>query len=126
MSEEVMVENDFIGLFMLYGIGYLLGLQVYDVVGFMQDDSGMYFVVSVKYLYLCCICIFQLGMVLIIELGIYFIESLLVLWCEGQFSKYFNWQKIEVLKLFGGICIEDNVVIYENNVENMIWDLKLV
>lgn len=121
-----MVENDFIGLFMLYGIGYLLGLQVYDVVGFMQDDSGIYFVVLVKYLYLCCICIFQLGMVLIIELGIYFIELLLVLWCEGQFSKYFNWQKIEVLKLFGGICIEDNVVIYENNVENMIWDLKLV
>lgn len=91
MSEEVMVENDLIGLFMLYGIGYLLGLQVYDVVGFMQDDIGMYLVVLLKYLYLCCICIIELWMVLIIEFGIYFIELLLVLWCEGLFSKYFNW-----------------------------------
>lgn len=120
-----MVENDFIGSFMSYGIGYSLGLQVYDVVGFMQDDSGTYFAVSVKYSYLRCIRIFQSGMVLIIESGIYFIESLLVSWREGQFSKYFNWQKIEVLKSFGGIRIEDNVVIYENNVENMIRDLKL-
>ncbi|MGQ7185791.1 hypothetical protein ACUODJ_18950, partial [Escherichia sp. HC-CC] len=37
----------------------------------------------------------------------------------------FNWQKIEALKPFGGIRIEDNVVIHENNVENMTRDLKL-
>ena len=34
-------------------------------------------------------------------------------------------QKIEALKPFGGIRIEDNVVIYENSVENMTRDLKL-
>ena len=34
-------------------------------------------------------------------------------------------QKIEALKPFGGIRIEDNVVIHENNVENMTRDLKL-
>lgn len=33
--------------------------------------------------------------------------------------------KIEALKPFGGIRIEDNVVIHENNVENMTRDLKL-
>ena len=60
-----------------------------------------------------------------IEPGIYFIESLLAPWREGQFSKHFNWQKIEALKPFGGIRIEDNVVIHENNVENMTRDLKL-
>ncbi|MGQ7111505.1 hypothetical protein ACUOFC_24670, partial [Escherichia sp. TWPC-MK] len=38
---------------------------------------------------------------------------------------HFNWQKIEALKPFGGIRIEDNVVIHENNVENMTRDLKL-
>jgi hypothetical protein len=36
-------------------------------------------------------------MVLTIEPGIYFIESLLAPWREGQFSKHFNWQKIEAL-----------------------------
>ncbi len=37
-------------------------------------------------------------MVLTIEPGIYFIESLLAPWREGQFSKHFNWQKIEALE----------------------------
>ncbi|MEA7571396.1 Xaa-Pro dipeptidase, partial [Salmonella enterica subsp. enterica serovar Virginia] len=55
----------------------------------------------------------------------YFIESLLAPWREGPFSKHFNWQKIEALKPFGGIRIEDNVVIHENGVENMTRDLKL-
>lgn len=67
----------------------------------------------------------QPRMVLTIEPGIYFIESLLAPWREGQFSKHFNWQKIEALKPFGGIRIEDNVVIHENSIENMTRDLKL-
>ncbi|MEA7571583.1 hypothetical protein ONJ95_25155, partial [Salmonella enterica subsp. enterica serovar Virginia] len=45
----------------------------------------------------------------------YFIESLLAPWREGPFSKHFNWQKIEALKPFGGIRIEDNVVIHPAN-----------
>lgn len=64
-------------------------------------------------------------MVLTIEPGIYFIESLLAPWRVGQFSKHFNWEKIEALKPYGGIRIEDNVVIHENSIENMTRDLKL-
>lgn len=119
MSEEAMVENDLTGPFMPHGIGHPLGLQVHDVAGFMQDDSGTHLAAPAKYPYLRCTRILQPGMVLTIEPGIYFIESLLAPWREGQFSKHFNWQKIEALKPFGGIRIEDNVVIHENNVENM-------
>ena len=125
MSEEAMVENDLTGPFMPHGIGHPLGLQVHDVAGFMQDDSGTHLAAPAKYPYLRCTRILQPGMVLTIEPGIYFIESLLAPWREGQFSKHFNWQKIEALKPFGGIRIEDNVVIHENNVENMTRDLKL-
>ncbi|MEN1417069.1 M24 family metallopeptidase, partial [Pseudomonas aeruginosa] len=112
MSEEAMVENDLTGPFMPHGIGHPLGLQVHDVAGFMQDDSGTHLAAPAKYPYLRCTRILQPGMVLTIEPGIYFIESLLAPWREGQFSKHFNWQKIEALKPFGGIRIEDNVVIH--------------
>ncbi len=125
MSEEAMVENDLTGPFMPHGIGHPLGLQVHDVAGFMQDDSGTHLAAPSKYPYLRCTRILQPRMVLTIEPGIYFIESLLAPWREGQFSKHFNWQKIEALKPFGGIRIEDNVVIHENSVENMTRDLKL-
>ena len=124
MSEEAMVENDLTGPFMPHGIGHPLGLQVHDVAGFMQDDSGTHLAAPAKYPYLRCTRILQPGMVLTIEPGIYFIESLLAPWRDGQFSKHFNWQKIEALKPFGGIRIEDNVVIHEHNEENMTRDLK--
>jgi Xaa-Pro dipeptidase len=88
-------------------------------------DSRRRHTLSLTHRYLRCTRILQPGMVLTIEPGIYFIESLLAPWREGQFSKHFNWQKIEALKPFGGIRIEDNVVIHENSVENMTRDLKL-
>lgn len=100
MSEEAMVENDLTGPFMPHGIGHPLGLQVHDVAGFMQDDSGTHLAAPAKYPYLRCTRILQPGMVLTIEPGIYFIESLLAPWREGHFSKHFNWQKIEALKPF--------------------------
>ncbi|SUG50445.1 proline dipeptidase [Salmonella enterica subsp. arizonae] len=105
MSEEAMVENDLTGPFMPHGIGHPLGLQVHDVAGFMQDDSGTHLAAPSKYPYLRCTRVLQPRMVLTIEPGIYFIESLLAPWREGPFSKHFNWQKIEALKPFGGIRI---------------------
>ncbi len=125
MSEEALVENDITGPFMPHGIGHPLGLQVHDVAGFMQDDRGTHLAAPAKYPYLRCTRMMEPGMVLTIEPGIYFIESLLKPWREGPYSKHFNWQKIDALKPYGGIRIEDNVVIHEKGVENMTRDLKL-
>ncbi|NDJ55415.1 Xaa-Pro dipeptidase [Enterobacteriaceae bacterium 4M9] len=125
MSEEALVETDMTGPFMPHGIGHPLGLQVHDVAGFMQDDRGTHLAAPAKYPYLRCTRMMEPGMVLTIEPGIYFIESLLKPWREGQYSTHFNWQKIDALKPYGGIRIEDNVVIHEKGVENMTRDLKL-
>lgn len=126
MSDEAIVENNLISPFMPHGIGHLLGLQVHDVAGFMQDDTGTHQAAPTRYPWLRCTRTLQPGMVMTIEPGIYFIESLLAPWRGGQFSKHFNWQKIEALKPFGGIRIEDNVVVHENSIENMTRDLKLM
>lgn len=125
ISEEAMVEANLTGPFMPHGIGHPLGLQVHDVGAFMQDDTGTHLAPPEQYPALRCTRILEPRMVLTIEPGIYFIDSLLSPWREGQYSKHFNWQKIEALKPYGGIRIEDNVVMHENSLENMTRDLKL-
>lgn len=125
LSEEALVEADITGPFMPHGIGHPLGLQVHDVGAFMQDDSGTLLAAPAKYPFLRCTRVLEPGMVLTIEPGIYFIESLLKPWREGHYSGHFNWQKIDMLKPYGGIRIEDNIVVHENGIENMTRDLKL-
>ncbi|KGT87750.1 proline dipeptidase [Erwinia typographi] len=125
LSEEALVAENLTGPFMPHGVGHPLGLQVHDVAGFMQDDSGTHLAAPEQYPYLRCTRILEPRMVLTIEPGIYFIESLLAPWREGKFSQHFNWDRIEALKPYGGIRIEDNVIIREQGVENMTRDLKL-
>ena len=125
LSEEAMVEQNLTGPFLPHGLGHPLGLQVHDVGGFMQDENGTHLAAPSQYPYLRCTRIVQPGMVLTIEPGLYFIESLLAPWREGKFSQHFNWDKIDALKPFGGIRIEDNIVIHDNRIENMTRDLKL-
>lgn len=67
MSEEAMVENDLTGPFMPHGIGHPLGLQVHDVAGFMQDDTGTHLAAPSKYPYLRCTRTLEPRMVLTIE-----------------------------------------------------------
>ncbi|MBD8216824.1 Xaa-Pro dipeptidase [Erwinia persicina] len=125
MSAEAMVKEDLTGPFMPHGIGHPLGLQVHDVAGFMQDDRGTHLAAPAQYPYLRCTRMLEPGMVLTIEPGIYFIDSLLAPWRSGKFSQHFDWAKIDALKPYGGIRIEDNVVIQANGVENMTRDLHL-
>jgi Xaa-Pro dipeptidase len=125
MSEEAMVAQNLTGPFLPHGLGHPLGLQVHDVGGFMQDDHGTHLAAPDKYPYLRCTRVLQPGMVMTIEPGIYFIDSLLAPWRQGGFSKYFDWQRIDRMKIFGGVRIEDNIVIHETYIENMTRDLKL-
>ncbi|WP_213991447.1 Xaa-Pro dipeptidase [Sodalis sp. dw_96] len=125
ISEEAMVKEGITGPFLPHGLGHPLGLQVHDVGGFMQDDTGTHLAPPSVYPYLRCTRVMQPGMVMTIEPGLYFIESLLSPWRNGAFSGHFNWQRIEMFKAFGGIRIEDNIVIKDKQTENMTRDLKL-
>ncbi|EHD19682.1 MULTISPECIES: Xaa-Pro dipeptidase [Brenneria] len=125
ISEEAMVEKGLTAPFLPHGLGHPLGLQVHDVAGFMQDDHGSHLAAPAQHPYLRCTRILEPGMVVTIEPGIYFIDSLLAPWREGEFSRHFDWQRIDALKPFGGIRIEDNIVIHEKRVENMTRDLNL-
>lgn len=125
LSEDAMVTEGLTVPFLPHGLGHPLGLQVHDVAGFMQDDSGTSLAPPSRYPHLRCTRVLQPRMVLTIEPGLYFIESLLAPWRAGAFGRHFNWSRIESFKPYGGIRIEDNIVIRDNHIENMTRALKL-
>jgi len=57
----------------------------------------------------------QPGFVLTNEPGIYFIPALIDLWKkEGKFKEFINYSKVEEYIGFGGIRLEDNILVTEN------------
>ena len=50
------------------------------------------------------------GFVVTVEPGIYFIESLLAKARADERGRAIDWKRVEALKPFGGIRIEDDVV----------------
>lgn len=85
--DEFIVNNVYC-LYFMYGLSYWLGLDVYDVGNYDID----------------CLCVLELGMVLIVESGLYIVidVDVLVQYCGI------------------GICIEDDIVIIEDGNENFI------
>lgn len=125
LSQDFMVEGGVTAAFLPHGLGHFLGLQVHDVAGFMHDEQGTRIGPPSAYPFLRCTRVLEPRMVLTVEPGIYFIESLLTVWRTGAYSKHFDWQRIDELKNYGGIRIEDNVILHETHVENMTRDLNM-
>ena len=55
------------------------------------------------------------GHVFTIEPGVYFIPELIDLWkSEPRFGEFYNWDKIEAFRNFGGIRNEEDFVMTED------------
>ncbi len=112
-----MMENNIFALFFPHGLGHFLGLDTHDVGGYPQgveriDRPGIKFLRVRREL--------MPGMVITIEPGIYFIPALLKPALESaEQAKYLNADKVESLLNFGGIRIEDNLIITEDGYENL-------
>jgi Xaa-Pro dipeptidase len=112
-----MMENNIFALFFPHGLGHFLGLDTHDVGGYPQgveriDRPGIKFLRVRREL--------MPGMVITIEPGIYFIPALLKPALENaEQAKYLNADKVDSLLNFGGIRIEDNLIITEDGYENL-------
>ena len=123
-SSEEAVNAGVYGLFYPHGLGHMLGLDVHDMeslgedlVGYDEDNKrevefGITFLRLGKKL--------EEGFCITVEPGIYFIPELFNKWKqEKKCIDFINYDKFEDYLDFGGIRIEDNIVITEKKSKNL-------
>jgi len=109
-------------VFLPHGIGHLLGLEVHDVGGFMSSADGGDIPRPQAHPYLRLTRVLQPGFVVTMEPGIYFIESLLAAARSDARASRINWPRVESLRRFGGIRIEDDLAVTVTGCENLTRD----
>ena len=110
------VEAGAHALFMPHGLGHMMGLDVHDMEALGENYIGYDDQVKRSnqfgLAFLRFALPFKSGHVFTVEPGIYFIPQLIDQWkAEGKFGEFINYKKVEIWKDFGGIRIEDNVLI---------------
>jgi len=122
---EQALEAKLTATFFPHGLGHHLGLQVHDVGGFMADDRGTHIPAPDAHPFLRTTRAIESDMVYTIEPGLYFIDSLLGDLKGTDSEKMVNWDKVNEFRPFGGIRIEDNIIVHRERNENMTRDLNL-
>ena len=106
-------------LFFPHGLGHHMGLDVHDMEGLGEnnvgydeetkrsDQFGLAFLRFGKK--------YETGHVFTIEPGIYFIPALIDQWKEeNKLSDFIDYEKVETYKDFGGIRIEDDILVTDD------------
>jgi len=105
-------------LFYPHGLGHMMGMDVHDMenlgenfVGYdntikRSEQFGLAFLRMGRKL--------EKGFVMTVEPGLYFIPALIDIWKkEKKHSDFINYDKVEEYRSFGGIRIEDDILITE-------------
>jgi len=96
--EEAITAN-LANLFMPHGLGHLLGLDVHDATVYPETPL-------------------KTGMIITIEPGIYFVPYLIDKFLLDETKKnYLNSEYLQKFKTFGGIRIEDDVLVTDQGCE---------
>jgi len=119
VSADTAVESGIVSTFFPHGLGHHLGLQVHDVGGFMADERGTHINSPKQHPFLRTSRTIEAGQVFTIEPGLYFIDSLLQQLKASTNSDQVNWQNVEQMRPFGGIRIEDNIIVHQSHNENL-------
>jgi Xaa-Pro dipeptidase len=119
MEPDTALERGVTSAFLPHGLGHLLGLQVHDVGGFRPAHDAEPIPRPPGHPALRLTRRLEPGMVVTVEPGLYFIDSLLAKLREGPHAAALNWPVIERLSPCGGIRIEDDVVVTEVGHDNL-------
>ena len=121
-SPEALIESGVTAAFYPHGLGHLLGLQVHDMGGFMADDEGTVIDPPSGHPYLRLTRDLEENQVLTIEPGLYVIDLLLADLAGTPAETMINRSRIDWLRPFGGIRIEDNVRVTATGCEHLTRD----
>ena len=105
--------------FLPHGVGHHLGIQVHDVGGRQVTPRGERLDPPAEHPYLRTTRNLDLGHVVTIEPGLYFIPLLLDPKRTSADKDAFNWDLIDELIPFGGVRVEDDVLVTANGFENL-------
>ena len=114
--DDIMEKNIF-ALFFPHGLGHFLGLDTHDVGGYPKgveriDRPGIKFLRARREL--------QPGMVITIEPGIYFVPAVLESAIDDlEKAVFLDVEKVKGLLNFGGVRIEDDILVTETGYENL-------
>jgi Xaa-Pro dipeptidase len=120
-THELMEQNIF-ALFFPHGLGHFLGLDTHDPGGYPKgvqriDRPGLRYLRARRTL--------ETGMVVTIEPGCYFIPALLEpAFANPAVNRFLNVEKLTSMLDFGGIRIEDNLIITPDGNENLTTAIK--
>ncbi len=107
-------------MFLPHGLGHMMGMDVHDMEGLGQIYVGFDEETRPNLEQFGTNCLrmgrrLEEGFVVTDEPGIYFIPALIDEWRQkGLFTDFINYDKLETYKDFGGIRIEDDVLITES------------
>lgn len=110
-SPEAALETGVSSAFFPHGLGHAIGLQVHDVGGSAADDAGGTIDPPEGHPFLRLTRTLAPGMVVTNEPGVYFIDLLLDKVRQGPHRDTVDWGRVEALRPYGGVRIEDDLVI---------------
>ncbi|MEP7312049.1 MAG: Xaa-Pro dipeptidase [Pseudomonadota bacterium] len=113
------VHNGLSGIFLPHGLGHLLGLQVHDVAGFRADPTAAPLAAPGGHESLRLTRVLEADFVVTMEPGIYFIDMLLEQALSGRHAESIDWLRVADLRRYGGIRIEDDLVVTSTGHENL-------
>ena len=105
-------------MFYPHGLGHMLGMDVHDMEGLGENYVGYDDEIKRSSIFGTAFLRLgrklQPGFVLTVEPGIYFIPALIDQWkAEKKFMDFINYDAVESFKDFGGIRIEDDILVTE-------------
>lgn len=106
-------------LFFPHGLGHQLGLDVHDMEDLGENYVGYDETIQRSKIFgwasLRMGRELKSGFVVTVEPGIYFIPQLIDIWKnEKKFTEFINYDQVETYRDFGGIRIEDDILITES------------